>query len=104
MMRAPDIKAPLDAGMLHGFVGTFSAAHWKVIKADLDAVGINIDKVRVGLPFRPGESWWLPDHKTTLRKQSLRNALQDMACYYGVVLNVSHARNPPTPLQQAEPV
>ena len=49
MMRAPDIKAPLDAGMLHGFVGTFSAAHWKVIKADLDAVGINIDKVKVAM-------------------------------------------------------
>jgi hypothetical protein len=85
-------------------VGTFSAPHWKNIEADLDAVGINIDKVRVGEPFKPGEPWWLPDHKTTVRMQSLRNALQGMAWHYAVVLGVSFLRNPPTPLQQTESV
>jgi hypothetical protein len=94
MMRAPDTRAfdaadEFDASRLYG---TFSPAQWQIIKADLDAVGIDLDTAM--LPSMPDKPWWLPGDS------SLRDAIQTIAHYYGLWLRLNS--KPPTPWQRAE--
>jgi hypothetical protein len=65
--------------------GHYDDGQWRAIEKSLAPFGIDIDAVMVGEPFRPGEPWWLPDHSTTVRQRPLKDALQDMACFYAVV-------------------
>jgi hypothetical protein len=88
-VRAPDTQAPFDAMVLYG---TFDAAQWQIIKADLAAVGIDLDTAM--LPSMPDKPWWLPG------EFSLRDAIQYIAHYYGLWLRLNC--KPPTPLQRAE--
>jgi hypothetical protein len=89
MMRTPDPTAPFNAMVLYG---TFSAAQWDDLKADLAAVGIDLDTAT--LPPMDDKPWWLPADST------LRDAIQHIAGYYGLLLRLNC--KPPTPLQRAE--
>jgi hypothetical protein len=96
MMRAPDTNALDAVDEFDAMVpyGTFSPAQWQKIKADLAAVGIDLDTAK--LPSIPDKPWWLPGDFT------LRDAIQHVAGYYGLLLHPRLQFKPPTPLQRAE--
>jgi hypothetical protein len=89
-VRAPDTKEPVYVAALWAF----SEANWQEIKESLADCDVDLDAVRVGERFVPGERWWLKDDST----RPLRDALQIMARHYRVLALLPR----PTPKQQTE--